>query len=112
MDPDRLIRVTARNDAEVLAVLEDALRTPGFAAALGEVGRLDLTAGRRLQPAAEQSGATAFVLRRGPCGQETGGQGAGGQPGQTGAKTRWRDREGGVGGKGVRVSVNNGCRRK
>src|SRR5277367_5639715 len=60
---DRLIQVCARDDHEALAVMEDALRTPGVAAVFGEVGEVDLTAGRRLQLACEQSLATGFVLR-------------------------------------------------
>jgi len=65
---DRLIQVCARDDAEALAVMEDALRTPGVAAVFGEVGEVDLTAGRRLQLACEQAAATGFVLRRRPFG--------------------------------------------
>jgi protein ImuA len=81
---ERLIQVCARDDDEALAVLEDALRTPGIAAAFGEVETVDLTAGRRLQLACEQGGAAGFVLRRRPYGgralAETG----------TAAATRWR----------------------
>lgn len=64
LDPDRLILVRVDKDADVLAVQEDALRTRGVTAAVGEVDRIDLTAGRRLQLACEKSGATGFVLRR------------------------------------------------
>jgi protein ImuA len=60
----RLIYVAVRNDAEALAALEDALRTRGDAAAWGEIDRVDLTAGRRLQLACEATGGTGFVLRR------------------------------------------------
>ncbi len=80
----RLIQVCARDDGEVLAVLEDALRTKGIVAAFGEVETVDLTSGRRLQLACEQGGAVGFVLRRRPYGglarTETG----------TAAATRWR----------------------
>jgi protein ImuA len=65
---ERLIQVCARDEAEALGVLEDALRTRGVAAAIGEVGSVDLTAGRRLQLACEQGGGTGFVLRRRPFG--------------------------------------------
>jgi protein ImuA len=80
---ERLIQVCARDEAEALAVLEDALRTRGVAAAIGEVEAVDLTAGRRLQLACEETGATGFVLRRRPYG--------GGDRGRTGsaAATRW-----------------------
>jgi protein ImuA len=81
---ERLIQVCARDDDEALAVLEDALRTPGVAAAFGEVEAVDLTAGRRLQLACEQDGAVAgFVLRRRPFGGRVKAE-----PG-TAAATRW-----------------------
>jgi protein ImuA len=65
---DRLIQVCARDAAEVLAVMEDALRTPGVAAAVGEAEGVDLVAGRRLQLACEEGRGTGFVLRRRPFG--------------------------------------------
>ncbi len=49
-------------------MLEDALRTPGVVAAIGEAGEVDLTAGRRLQLACETGLATGLVLRRQPFG--------------------------------------------
>ena len=64
LPPHRLIYVAVRNDAEALAALEDALRTRGVAAAWGEIDRVDLTAGRRLQLACDANGAAGFVLRR------------------------------------------------
>jgi protein ImuA len=81
---DRLIQVCARDEAEALAVLEDALRTPGVAVAVGEVEAVDLTAGRRLQLACEQGSATGLVLRRRPFG----GQSRKPQAGSA-AATRW-----------------------
>ncbi|HEY2710340.1 MAG TPA: protein imuA [Caulobacteraceae bacterium] len=80
---DRLIQVCARDEAEALAVMEDALRTPGVAAVFGEVDEVDLTAGRRLQLACEQSLATGLVLRRRPYG------GAGKGRTNPAAATRW-----------------------
>jgi protein ImuA len=62
--PDRLILVRVDKDEDVLSVQEDALRTRGVTAAIGEVDKIDLTAGRRLQLVCEKSGATGFVLRR------------------------------------------------
>jgi protein ImuA len=62
--PDRLILVRVDKDADVLSVQEDALRTRGVTAVVGEVDRVDLTAGRRLQLVCEKSGAAGFVLRR------------------------------------------------
>ncbi|MGE5501626.1 MAG: ImuA family protein [Ignavibacteriales bacterium] len=65
---ERVIGVCARDEAEALMVLEDALGTPGVAAAVGEVEAVDLTAGRRLQLACERQGATGLVIRRRPFG--------------------------------------------
>ena len=65
---ERLIQVCARDEAEALSVMEDALSAVGVAAVIGEVEDVDLTAGRRLQLACEKRGAAAFVLRRRPFG--------------------------------------------
>ena len=81
----RLIQVCARDEAETLAVLEDALRAPGIIAAFGEVEAVDLTAGRRLQLACERGGGIGFVLRRRPFG---GARKAGSASGSASA-TRW-----------------------
>jgi len=81
---EKLIQVCARDEAEALSVMEDALSTVGVAAVIGEVEDVDLTAGRRLQLACEKRGATAFALRRSPF-----GGGAKRGAGST-AATRWR----------------------
>jgi len=83
---ERLIQVCARDEAETLAVLEDALRTPGVVAAFGEVEAVGLVAGRRLQLACETGVAAGFVLRRRPFG---GAAGAGGRAEGSAAATRW-----------------------
>lgn len=63
LHPDRLLIAEAGRD--VLLVMEECLRHQGVAAVVGEIsGRLTLTASRRLQLAAEQSGVTAIALRR------------------------------------------------
>ncbi len=62
LHPDRVVYAEAGRD--VLLVMEEALRHPGLAGVVGEVGRLGLTASRRLQLAAEGSGVPAFALRR------------------------------------------------
>jgi protein ImuA len=80
---ERLIQVCAPSEDEALAVMEDALRTPGVAAVVGEADEVDLVAGRRLQLACEQSQATGFVLRRRPFG------GAGRGEAGSAAATRW-----------------------
>lgn len=82
--PERLIQVCARDEAEVLAVMEDALSTVGVSAVFGEVGAVDLTAGRRLQLACEKRGGTGFLVRRRPYGGK-----AREVPG-TAAATRWK----------------------
>lgn len=83
--PDRLIQVCARDEAEALAVMEDALTTLGVSAVFGEVDVVDLTAGRRLQLACERRGATGFVIRRRPYGGGAPREAAGST-----AMTRWR----------------------
>ena len=82
---ERLIQVCARDEAEALAVMEDALSTVGVSAVIGEVEDVDLTAGRRLQLACERRGGTGFVIRRRPFGGAARRAGAGGA-----AATRWR----------------------
>lgn len=82
---ERLIQVCARDEAEALSVMEDALGTVGVTAVFGEVEDVDLTAGRRLQLACETRGSTAFVLSRSPFGRTA-------RKSTTGstAATRWR----------------------
>ena len=64
LTPDRLIYAECRDDAEILAVMEEGLRHGSLAAVVGEVGRAAMASVRRLQLAAEEGGATAFLLRR------------------------------------------------
>lgn len=61
--PERLIVVRARAQGARLWALEEALHSPGLAAALAEVDRLTLTESRRLQLAAEAKGVSALLLR-------------------------------------------------
>jgi protein ImuA len=89
LDPDRLILVGTRSEAETFAALEDALRTVGVAAAVAEAEALDLTTGRRLQLACEARGATGFVVRRRLFGKPAGRSG-GGSRDLSAAETRWR----------------------
>jgi protein ImuA len=77
--PERLIVVRARRREARLWALEEALRSPGLAAALAEVDQLSLTQSRRLQLAAETKGVSALLLRP---------QQAGATP--SAAATRWR----------------------
>jgi protein ImuA len=81
----RLIQVCARDEAEALAVMEDALATVGVSAVFAEVEAADLTAGRRLQLACEKRGATGFLIRRRPYGGQARREATG-----SAAATRWR----------------------
>jgi protein ImuA len=83
--PERLIQVCARDEAEVLSVMEDALATVGVAAVVGEVEGCDLTAGRRLQLACEKRAATGFLIHRRPYGGQVRREATG-----SAAATRWR----------------------
>jgi protein ImuA len=82
--PERLIQVCARDEAEALSVMEDALATVGVCAVIGEVEAVDLTAGRRLQLACEKRRTTGFLIRRRPFGGQ-----ARREAGGSAAATRW-----------------------
>lgn len=81
----RVIYVEARSDVDVLACFEEGLRHGGLGAVVAEVARLSMTASRRLQLAAETSGALGIALRRWrrPTGAADFGQ-------STASVTRWR----------------------
>src|SRR5215469_12447114 len=64
LDPERVVLVRTSRDAEILWAMEEGLRSPGIVVVVGEVGTLLAVASRRLQLAAERSGATVFLLRR------------------------------------------------
>lgn len=87
---ERLIQVLARDEAEALSALEDALGTAGISAAVGEVEGADLVAGRRLQLACERHGATGFLIRRRPFGGAAARTGHGGALSGSLCATRWR----------------------
>jgi protein ImuA len=61
---DRVIYVEAGDEKSVLACFEEAPRHPKLGAVVGEVSRLSMTASRRLQLAAEDSGVIGLALRR------------------------------------------------
>lgn len=86
LDPARIVIVRAVHDDDLLWALEEGLRTPGIAAAVGEIGRMPMVAGRRLQLAAERSGIPALLLRR----WRTGMDAAGERSRPSAAMTRWR----------------------
>ncbi|MFE8874169.1 ImuA family protein [Acetobacter persici] len=60
----RVLFVEGRTDRDVLACFEEGLRHPGLGAVVAEVGRLTMTASRRLQLAAESGGGIGLALRR------------------------------------------------
>lgn len=60
----RLIYAEARDDAELLAVMEEGLRHRGLGAVIGEARRADMTATRRLQLAAEGGRTIALLMKR------------------------------------------------
>jgi protein ImuA len=62
--PDRVIYVDAGDEPSVLACFEEGLRHGGLGAVVAEVARLSMTASRRLQLAAEGSGAIGIAIRR------------------------------------------------
>ncbi|MGO1120087.1 ImuA family protein [Rhodovibrionaceae bacterium A322] len=64
LPPERVLRVKARKDEEVLWALEEALTCPELLAVVGEVCAIDRIAARRLQLAAEAAGKPCFLLRR------------------------------------------------
>ncbi len=76
--PKRLLLARAPRDQEILWAMEEGLRSPGLAAVVGEIDMLSALASRRLQLAAETSGVTGFVIRRGA------------PAAATSAVTRWR----------------------
>ncbi len=83
--PDRVIYVEAGDEKVVLACFEEGLRHGGLAAVVAEVPRLSMTASRRLQLAAERSGAIGIAIRRWRRQTEAADFG---QP--TASVTRWR----------------------
>ncbi|MEO3434468.1 ImuA family protein [Inquilinus sp. CAU 1745] len=85
LSSDRAIYVEAGDDKTVLACFEEGLRHGGLGAVVAEVARLSMTASRRLQLAAEQSGTIGIAVRRWRRQTEATDFG---QP--TAATTRWR----------------------
>ncbi|SDH22156.1 ImuA family protein [Pelagibacterium luteolum] len=82
---DRVVYVEAGDDKTLLACMEEGLRHGGLGAVVGEIARLSMTASRRLQLAAEDTGTIGIALRRWRRQAEAMDFG---QP--TAALTRWR----------------------
>jgi protein ImuA len=83
--PDRVIYVEAGDETSVLVCFEEGLRHGGLGAVVAEIARLSMTASRRLQLAAECSGALGIAIRRWRRQTEAADFG---QP--TASVTRWR----------------------
>ncbi|WP_343699170.1 damage-inducible protein [Caulobacter sp.] len=83
--PERVIFADAGDEAGVLAAMEEGLRWRGLAGVVGEVGKLSMTASRRLQLAAEKTGSLCIAVRRWKRVADAADLG---QP--TAAETRWR----------------------
>lgn len=84
LDMTRVIFVEAGDEKKVLARMEEGLRQGGVTAVVGEISKLTMNESRRLQLAAEQSGAMGVVLRRQ---WKSGEAGAASEP--TVSRTRW-----------------------
>jgi protein ImuA len=85
LPPDRVIYVEAGDEKSVFACFEEGLRHGGLCGIVAEVARLSMTASRRLQLAAESSGAVGIAIRRWRRQTEAADFG---QP--TASVTRWR----------------------
>lgn len=83
--PDRVIYFAGGDEKGVLAAFEEGLRHGSLGAVVGEVSRLSMTASRRLQLCAEDTGTLAIAIRRWRRQAEAADFG---QP--TASNTRWR----------------------
>lgn len=79
ISPERCLLVRCPDTKSLLWSLEEAARSPAVVCAVGGIGQIDLLASRRLQLAAEESGAVVLLRRDGPC-----------DPQPLAALTRWR----------------------
>ena len=62
--PERVIYAEARDDAELLALMEEGVRHRGLGAVIGEAKRAAMAATRRLQLAAEGGRTIALLMKR------------------------------------------------
>lgn len=66
IEPDKVIFITAKQEKDILWVMEEVLKCEGLAAVIAETPELSFTASRRFQLAVEQSRVTGFIVRRNP----------------------------------------------
>lgn len=85
LHPDRVVFCESDREEQALEAMEQGLSFGGLAAVVGELVRLPMNASRRLQLAAEKTGAMGIVLRRWRRQNEASDYG---QP--TASATRWR----------------------
>lgn len=85
LHPDRVIYCEGDKEEDVLASMEEGLSFGGFAAVVGELVRLPMTASRRLHLAAERTGSMGLVVRRWRRQNEASDYGN-----PTASTTRWR----------------------
>jgi protein ImuA len=85
LHPDRVVFCESDREEQVLDAMEQGLSFRGLAVVVGELVRLPMTVSRRLQLAAEKTGAMGIVLRRWRRQNEASDYG---QP--TASTTRWR----------------------
>lgn len=85
LHPDRVIYCETWEDRDVLPAMEEGLRCKGLAGVVGEATKLSLTASRRLQLCAAETGVSALVIRRW---RNVAEKHAAGEP--NAAATRWR----------------------
>jgi protein ImuA len=62
LDPERFIFIQARNEKDILWIMDEALKCSKLSAVIGEVQKISFMESRRLQLAVEQSKVTGFVL--------------------------------------------------
>lgn len=64
VEPDRIIFVDVSHESKVLWTMEEALKSSGLAAVVGELSRINFMQSRRLQLAVEKTSTTCFIIRK------------------------------------------------
>jgi protein ImuA len=66
VEPHQLIFISPSKEKDVVWAMEEALKTEGISAVVGEIRDIDFTASRKFQLATEKSRTTGFLLRHQP----------------------------------------------